>query len=224
MDEQEEVEGRPSSAPAGPFLRPPGGEGDGIRTRLVGNARGSPEGIINEWSGDVTSYHSKAVGCGTETLMARAIGGRHGRAGAGGSAGIPWSPSNLETSPRLPPEPHPGVCGATVTAIAALALVGWLTGWRSLAEVRSGYIPMAPNTAIGMIACGLGLATFPGGSGDRSRPSAPGGPAAGRGGGGDRPASADRVRHAQRPGDRPTGRAGAGRSCSAWPRSAGWPC
>ncbi len=76
----------------------------------------------------------------------------------------------METSPRASRLGRiRGACGATVAAVAALALLGWLTGWRVLAEVRSGYIPMAPTTAAGMIACGLGLATFPGGSGGRSR-------------------------------------------------------
>ena len=76
----------------------------------------------------------------------------------------------METSPRVSRLRRiRGACGATVAAVAALALLGWLTGWRVLAEVRPGYIPMAPNTAIGMIACGLGLVAFPGGSGGRSR-------------------------------------------------------
>ena len=70
----------------------------------------------------------------------------------------------METSPRVSRLSRIRVaCGATIAAIAALAMLGWLTGWRVLAEVRPGYIPMAPNTAIGMIACGLGLATFPAG-------------------------------------------------------------
>ena len=100
------------------------------------------------WRRDQLSY--KAVGCGTETLVARAIGGRHGRARAGGSVGVPWSPSNVETSPRVSRLSRiRGACGATVAAIAALALVGWLTGWRLLAEVRPGYIPMRPTRRSG---------------------------------------------------------------------------
>ena len=60
-------------------------------------------------------------------------------------------------------------CGAVVAAVGALALLGWLSGWRALAEVRAGYIPMAPNTAIGMILCGTGLAMMPGTGGRRRR-------------------------------------------------------
>ena len=76
----------------------------------------------------------------------------------------------METSPRASRLSRiRGACGATVAVVGALALLGWLTGWRVLAEVRSGYIPMAPNTALGMIACGLAVAVLPGASGGKSR-------------------------------------------------------
>ncbi len=60
-------------------------------------------------------------------------------------------------------------CGVTAAVVGFLALVGWLTGARVLAEVRPGYIPMAPNTAIGMILWGSALLVLPraGGPGTR---------------------------------------------------------
>ncbi len=47
--------------------------------------------------------------------------------------------------------------GILVVVIAAIALVGWLTGLRQLTDIRSGYIPMAPNTALSFISLGLSL-------------------------------------------------------------------
>jgi len=40
------------------------------------------------------------------------------------------------------------VCGAVAAGTGALALVGWVTGRGELTALGSGYIPMAPNTAV----------------------------------------------------------------------------
>ncbi|OGR05152.1 MAG: hypothetical protein A2511_06260 [Deltaproteobacteria bacterium RIFOXYD12_FULL_50_9] len=40
------------------------------------------------------------------------------------------------------------ICGAIVTTIGALVLLGWAGGWRLLTAVRPDYIPMAPNSAL----------------------------------------------------------------------------
>jgi PAS domain S-box-containing protein len=43
------------------------------------------------------------------------------------------------------------VCAAGAVLLAILALIGWLTNWRRLASIGPNFIPMAPNTAIGLI-------------------------------------------------------------------------
>ncbi|MBI3601095.1 MAG: hypothetical protein HY097_10720 [Nitrospinae bacterium] len=50
--------------------------------------------------------------------------------------------------------------GILVVFIAAIALIGWLTGLRQLANIRSDYIPMAPNTALLFIVLGFSLYIF----------------------------------------------------------------
>ncbi len=52
------------------------------------------------------------------------------------------------------------LCGILVVIIAITALIGWLTGLRQLTNIRSGYIPMAPNTALSFISLGLSLYIF----------------------------------------------------------------
>ncbi len=44
--------------------------------------------------------------------------------------------------------------GFAVVSMGILALAGWVTGLRLLAEIRADFIPMAPNTAIGFILLG----------------------------------------------------------------------
>jgi two-component system, NtrC family, sensor kinase len=54
------------------------------------------------------------------------------------------------------------VCGLVAAAIGLSALAGWGTGHRVLAGIRSDYIPMAPNTAVGFLLLGIALVTMPG--------------------------------------------------------------
>ncbi|MEW6511250.1 MAG: CHASE3 domain-containing protein [Bacteroidota bacterium] len=49
------------------------------------------------------------------------------------------------------------VCGGVVAGAGTLALAGWLTGVRAIANWGEGYIPMAPNTALCFILLGAGL-------------------------------------------------------------------
>lgn len=55
-------------------------------------------------------------------------------------------------------------CGAVAALLGALALTGWLTGWRLLSSFRPDYIPMAPNTALSflVLSAGLGALTLRG--------------------------------------------------------------
>jgi signal transduction histidine kinase len=46
--------------------------------------------------------------------------------------------------------------------IGSSALAGWSTGLRLLSGLRSDYIPMAPNTAIGFLLLGIALLAMPG--------------------------------------------------------------
>ncbi|MBM4050712.1 MAG: hypothetical protein FJ279_36910, partial [Planctomycetes bacterium] len=48
-------------------------------------------------------------------------------------------------------------CGAVAALLGALALTGWLTGWRRLSSFRSDYIPMAPNTALSFLVLSAGV-------------------------------------------------------------------
>lgn len=47
--------------------------------------------------------------------------------------------------------------GAGAVMVSGAALLGWLTGWTLMASIRAGYIPMAPNTALSLLALGLAL-------------------------------------------------------------------
>jgi two-component system cell cycle sensor histidine kinase/response regulator CckA len=47
--------------------------------------------------------------------------------------------------------------GATVVVIGAVALLGWMTGSRTLSAIGQDFIPMAPNTALLFILLGAGL-------------------------------------------------------------------
>ena len=49
------------------------------------------------------------------------------------------------------------VCGLVVAIIGLSALVGWELGERTLAGIRSDYIPMAPNTAVAFLLLGSAL-------------------------------------------------------------------
>jgi len=49
-----------------------------------------------------------------------------------------------------------------VALIGLGALAGWGTGQRVLSGIRSGFIPMAPNTAIGFLLLGIALLVLPG--------------------------------------------------------------
>jgi two-component system, NtrC family, sensor kinase len=53
-------------------------------------------------------------------------------------------------------------CGLASAAIGVAALAGWATGQPILLGVRRRYIPMAPNTAIGLLLLGAGLFAMPG--------------------------------------------------------------
>ncbi len=59
--------------------------------------------------------------------------------------------------------------GLAVATIGLLALAGWLTQRRTLAGIRSQFIPMAPNTAISFVLMGLALAALPGTMNGRGR-------------------------------------------------------
>lgn len=52
-------------------------------------------------------------------------------------------------------------CGMAVMGLGAAALLGWATGYRALAAVRPGYIPMAPNTAVAFLLLGTGVCILP---------------------------------------------------------------
>ena len=53
---------------------------------------------------------------------------------------------------------HLGLMGAGVAAaLAILTLLGWTTGWSTLARVRSVYIPMAPSSALCFLAISANL-------------------------------------------------------------------
>ncbi len=52
-------------------------------------------------------------------------------------------------------------CGLIVALIGLSALTGWGLGQRSLSGIRSDFIPMAPNTAIGFLLLGITLLVMP---------------------------------------------------------------
>ena len=56
-------------------------------------------------------------------------------------------------------------CGVVVALVGLSALAGWETGQRLLSGIRSDYIPMAPNTAIGFLLLGIALVAMPGDTG-----------------------------------------------------------
>ena len=60
-------------------------------------------------------------------------------------------------------------CGLAVAVIGLSALAGWVTGQRLLSGMRSDYIPMAPNTAIGFLLLGIALVAMPGDIGSLRR-------------------------------------------------------
>src|SRR5208337_5537009 len=45
--------------------------------------------------------------------------------------------------------------GATTSAVGLLGLAAWITGLRSLASIRSDYIPMSPDSAMAFMLLGL---------------------------------------------------------------------
>lgn len=52
-------------------------------------------------------------------------------------------------------------CVAGVAVLAALAGLGWATGWHRLASTRALYIPMSPNTALSFFLLAVALAYAP---------------------------------------------------------------
>jgi two-component system NtrC family sensor kinase len=61
------------------------------------------------------------------------------------------------------------VCGLVVMLIGASAVAGWGIGERSLAGIRSDYMPMAPNTAVGLLLLGGALLVIPDDAGSLQR-------------------------------------------------------
>jgi signal transduction histidine kinase/CheY-like chemotaxis protein len=60
--------------------------------------------------------------------------------------------------------------GLVVAALGALVLAGWATGVDSLTRLFPGFISMRPNTALTLMACGLGAAlAAPAGAGTTAR-------------------------------------------------------
>ena len=53
------------------------------------------------------------------------------------------------------------VCGLVVVMIGASTLAGWGIGERSLSGIRSDFMPMAPNTAVGFLLLGSTLLVIP---------------------------------------------------------------
>ena len=52
------------------------------------------------------------------------------------------------------------ICGGIVFSFGIATLLGWISGMRLLASIRSNYVPMAPNTAIAFIILGCILFIF----------------------------------------------------------------
>src|SRR3990170_6072344 len=52
------------------------------------------------------------------------------------------------------------ICGGIVFSSGIATLLGWISGMRLLASIRSNYVPMAPNTAIAFIILGCILFIF----------------------------------------------------------------
>jgi signal transduction histidine kinase/CheY-like chemotaxis protein/HPt (histidine-containing phosphotransfer) domain-containing protein len=48
-------------------------------------------------------------------------------------------------------------CGVGAAGLGIAALVGWLTGWRTLTSIRADYIPMAPNSALAFAMLGTAV-------------------------------------------------------------------
>jgi len=79
----------------------------------------------------------------------------------GGEMGTHRSPRHGESTPGGSASTQQGVligvalvCGGITALLGILGLLGWLTSLRTLASVRSNYIPMAPNTAVNFILFG----------------------------------------------------------------------
>lgn len=47
------------------------------------------------------------------------------------------------------------VCALLTGIVGALTLIGWVSGWETLASIRQNYIPMAPSTALAFALLGM---------------------------------------------------------------------
>ncbi len=53
------------------------------------------------------------------------------------------------------------ISGLAAILLSAIALIGWLGGWRGLSAIQDDYVPMAPNTSLSMMVLGALLLAFP---------------------------------------------------------------